>query len=76
MKTYLRIGSDYLEDAKRYPSKRAALAAFREVAEELARYGQRIEASLHYANNKEELAEYPDYTVALGPRGGLKVEHC
>jgi len=74
MRTYLRIGSDYLEDAKRYASKSASVAAFLEVARELDRYGQRIEASLHYARTKAELVEYPDLILSLGPRGGLKIE--
>lgn len=74
MKTYLRIGSDYLEDAKRYRSKKAAIAAYHHVASELARYDQRIDASLHYARTKDELQEYPDFVLSLGLRGGVRVE--
>ena len=74
MKTYLRIGDDHLEQAKRYASKSAAVDAFLEVARDLDRYGQRIEASLHYARTKAELVEYPDFILSLGPRGGLKIE--
>jgi hypothetical protein len=74
MRTYLRIGADYLEDAKRYASKADALAAYLEVAQELAQFDQRIEASLHYARTKAELVEYPDFVLSLGPRGGLKIE--
>lgn len=76
MKTYLRIGSDYLEQATAYRNKRAAVEAFAETARELARYDQRIEASLHYANNRDELAEYPDFVLSLGPRGGVKIERA
>ena len=74
MKTYLRIGSDYLDDAKRYRSKKRAIEAFYRVASELARHDQRIEASLHYARTKDELQEYPDFVLSIGPRGGVKVE--
>lgn len=74
MKTYLRIGSDYLEDAKRYRSKKAAIAAYHHVASELARYEQQIDASLHYARTKDDLHEYPDFILSLGPRGGVRVE--
>lgn len=74
MKTYLRIGTDYLDDAKRYPSKKRAIEAFHKVASELARYDQHIEASLHYARTKGELQEYPDFILSLGPRGGVRVE--
>ena len=74
MKAYLRVGDDYLEQAKAYSSKRAACVAFRREAEELAEYDQTLEASIHYANSKAELVEYPDFVLSLGPRGGLKVE--
>ncbi len=76
MKTYLRIGSDYLNDAKRYRSKNGAIEAYRLVATELARYEQRIDASLHYARNHDELHEYPDFVLSLGPRGGVKIERA
>lgn len=76
MLCYLRMGSDYLEDAVKYPTKKAAVEAYRKTAEELARYGQKIEASLHYATCDEELAEYPDYLLELSPRGGVRVTKC
>jgi hypothetical protein len=73
-RTYLRFQDDYLEDAKAYQSKSAAIEAYRETMEELGRFGQRIEASLHIANSKAELAEYPDFVLSPGPRGGVRVE--
>lgn len=76
MKAYLRMASDYLDEAKRYPSKRAAVEAFTDAARELNRYGQRLEASIHYARNREELNEYPDFTLQLGPRDGVRVERA
>ena len=72
MKTYLRLGNDTLEQAKRYRTKKAAIAAYAATARELARYGQSIEATLHYARNAEELAEYPDYTLFLSARGAIR----
>jgi len=76
MNCYLRIGDDYLEDAKRFASVRAACAHFRGVAEELDRYGQQIEASIHLAPSRDDVAEYPDFVLSLGPRGGLRVERA
>lgn len=73
MKTFLRVDNDFLTEAKPYPSKACAIDAFREIANELARYGQECTASLHIAESKEELAEYPDFVLSLGPRGGLRV---
>jgi hypothetical protein len=74
MKCYLRIGDDYLTDAKRYRSKREACDVFREVAEDLGRFEQSVDGWIHYANNTDELQEYPDFFLSLGPRGGLHIE--
>jgi hypothetical protein len=74
VKTYLRMGSDHLEDAVAYRSKTEAIDAFYQAAAELDRYGQAIEASLHYASSKEALAEYPDFTLRLGTRGNVICE--
>lgn len=68
---YLRIGSDYLEDAVRHPSLGSAKEAYRRVAYQLNGLGQSIEASIHLANSKDDLAEYPDFVLSLGPLGGL-----
>lgn len=71
---FLRIGSDFLEDAAAYRSKASAVAVFAEVAKELAGYGQAVEASIHIAPTRDEVAEYPDFVLSLGPRGGVRVE--
>ena len=73
---FLREGSDYLEDARRMPSLAAAKEEFRLAAEELIGYGQPHEATIHIAKTKEELVEYPDFVLSLGPRGGLRCESC
>lgn len=73
---YLRIGDDFLSDAKHHRTIADAKAAYREVAEELRRYGQRIEASIHFAPSLVECDEYPDYALSLGPRGGVRCERC
>ncbi len=57
-----------------YPSIAEAKEAFRTIAEALAQYEQKYEATVHIADNEDEIAEYPDYVLSLGPRGGLKVE--
>lgn len=71
---YLRVGNDYLEDSQRCPSIAYAVREFQVIAVELARYGQEIEASVHVAASKDELQEYPDYVLSLGPRGGVRKE--
>jgi hypothetical protein len=75
MLTYLRIGSDTLEETWfLYRTMRAAIDSFAACALELDRYGQRVEASLHFVGSREEEpAEYPDRVLALGPRGGIQV---
>ena len=72
MPYYLCIGDDTLEDASRYRTKRDALDAFREVAEELARFGQTVHGTVHIANKRSECAEEPDFYLRLGPRGGVQ----
>jgi hypothetical protein len=74
MLTYLRLGSDSLEEARFYWTMQAAVNAYARCALELDRYGQSIEASLHFVGSREEEpAEYPDRVLALGPRGGIQV---
>lgn len=72
MPYYLCIGDDALEDARRYRTKRGALDAFREVAEELARYGQTITGTVHIADKRSECVDDPDLYLRLGPRGGVQ----
>lgn len=76
---FLLIGSDLITDVKDsdgYDSKAAACRAYMRTAEELADYGQDIEASLHIAKTADEVAEYPDFVLSLGPRGGLVCDRC
>ena len=76
MPAYLRIDTDTLHDAIGYPTVRAAVTAFRRAAEDLDNYSQACEASIHLAPTRSELVEYPDYVLALGPRGGVRVERA
>ena len=73
---YLRMGGDYLDRARPYRTRAAALDAFGDAARELARYGQDLTASVHLAASRAELAEYPDLELRLGPRGGVQVERA
>jgi hypothetical protein len=73
---YLRIGSDTVEEATTCDSLSAAKRKFRNVAEDLARFEQTIDATIHIANNRDELVEDADYYLSLGPRGGLRCERC
>lgn len=59
-----------------FRSVTAACAAFKISADAMGRFGQTIEASIHIAKNRNELAEYPDYVLSIGPRGGLKKERA
>lgn len=73
MTYFLRYQGDFLEEAEPYRTKAEAISAFRATAEELARYDQRIEATIHIASSEDDLQEYPDFVVTLGPRGGVRV---
>ena len=73
---YLRLGSDDLDQARRYLTRSDAVAAYAYAARELAEYGQALDASVHLAPSRAELAEYPDLVLSLGPRGGVRVERA
>lgn len=75
-KYFLRLGDDLLESARPYRTRAAAIAAYLDVARELARYGQGIDATVHLAPNRDATVEYPDLVLSLGPRGGVKVDRA
>ena len=72
MPYYLCIGDDPLEAACRYATKKDALNAFREAAEELAQYGQTITGTVHIADKRSECVDDPDLYLCIGPRGGVQ----
>jgi len=74
MQWYLCFENELLENAKPYPSKKAAIAAFHQMADELSRYGQSIYASVHAADQPDELDEYPDFILSSDPDEGIKEE--
>ena len=64
----LRFNSplETLEDADIYRSMRDARAAYKQVASELASYGNTPpEATIHIAPTKADLNEYPDYLLSF-----------
>lgn len=76
MKCFLSYSTDYLDDAVYFSSVVQAVEDFRLCAEDLARFEQKIEATIHIAPTREEVVEYPDYVLSLGPRGGVKKERA
>lgn len=70
---FLRIGDDALEEARAYQTKAGAIAAYGRVARELWSHGQEIDATIHLAQRPADVAEYPDFVLSLGPRGGVNV---
>lgn len=77
-KCYLRIGSDYLDDACLHDSIKDAKETFERAASQLNRFGQRLEASIHLYDRRvhdtPHCNDYPDLVLKLGPRGGLVTE--
>ena len=73
---FLRLGADDLDQARPYRTRAAALAAYAYTARELDRYSQDLIASVHVAPSRDQLAEYPDLWLSLGPRGGVRVERA
>lgn len=68
---YLRVGNDPLEDATRHETIADAKADFKAIADDLGRFGQTINATLHIAPDFDSVVEDPDYLLEIGPRGGL-----
>ena len=73
MAYFLAYPRDYASDFEEYPTKKAALAAFRKTGHELARVGQYSEAVLYKADTRAEVRDYPDFALSFG-RSGLRVE--
>lgn len=71
---FLRIGDDCLEQAIAFKTKSGAIDYYRRVAEDLIRFDQAIEASIHVAPDRDQVVEYPDWILSLGPRGGLHLQ--
>jgi hypothetical protein len=71
---YLRLGGDTLEQAKEHLTIGEAMESYRATMEELYDLGQGITASIHIADARAAVAEYPDYILSRGPRGGVVKE--
>lgn len=71
---YLFIGSDTLEEGVRYRTRRNAIDAFREVAEEHMRYGNTPPCGYIHLSCEGEIVAEPDYWLSVGPRGGIRCE--
>lgn len=75
MKCYLRYQGEYLAQAEACRSISEAKHKFQCAAQQLAGFGQRIEATIHIPR-AGELHEYPDYALSLGDKGNIKRERC
>lgn len=76
MKTFLRVGTDTLEQCGEFATQKAAIAEFGIIARELDRYGQAIDGALHFAPSRALIVEYPDRVLSLTARGAIKVERA
>lgn len=73
MRCFIRYADGH-GDYERMPSIKYAIGEYRAAMEELASYGQPIEASIHIAKDRDSIDEYPDLVLSPGPRGGVKIE--
>jgi hypothetical protein len=71
-KYFLRVGSDDLNDVEEHSTKSDAVASYAEAAQQLDGLGQELHGSIHIAESRRDIAEYPDYFLSLGPRGGVR----
>lgn len=70
MKCYICFTGIYPE-YEPMESIKEACYYFKTVADELAAFDQTIEASVHIADIEDTIAEYPDYVLSRGIRGGI-----
>ena len=72
------IGTDHISDKRirAFETKAGAVFHYRHVAQELAEVGQTIDGTIHVAQRRDALVEYPDFILSLGPRGGVRVERA
>ena len=72
---YLRVATDYLEDAYRAASIKDAVSEYRAIVDECNRFGNTSpEATIHIPDEKGNVHEYPDFILSAGPRGGVTKE--
>lgn len=73
---WLCLERDALEQSSPHASLKLARDEFERYAQPLERIGQMLTASVHLAPTRKEIAEYPDFVLSVGPRGGIKVERA
>jgi hypothetical protein len=73
---WLCLERDTLEQSSPHASLKLARDEFERYARPLERIGQMLTASVHLAPTRKEIAEYPDFVLSVGPRGGIKVERA
>jgi hypothetical protein len=72
MPYFLRHQGDAEPDPTPYAAKRHAMAVYEGTARGLYAYGQTHTATMHIADSLATVAEYPDFVLSLGPRGGIR----
>jgi hypothetical protein len=71
---FLVYAGETLDKAIPYATKGDACRAYMWTALELDRVGQSIDAAIHIAPTRDEMAEYPDFVLSLGARRNLRCE--
>ena len=81
MRYFLTLGVPLdggLDSAPWYYTKRDAISAFADYALEGMRTGlaEAPTGAIHEAPSRDELDEYPDWVLSIGPRGGVRVDRA
>lgn len=80
MRYYLTLGTplDGLDSAPWYYTRQDAVSAFCDYAREGMRTGldEYPTGAIHAAPSRDELNEYPDWILSIGPRGGVRVDRA
>ena len=80
MRYYLTLGAplDGLDSAPWFYTRQDAVSAFCDYAREGMRTGldEHPTGAIHAAPSRDELDEYPDWILSIGPRGGVRVDRA
>lgn len=73
-KFYYLQYNDYSKP-ERYNTLADAKQAYGEYVEDTKNLGNTpLAATVHIATSRSAIAEYPDYVLSVGPRGGIRLE--
>ena len=77
MRPYYFLASNAWSGTTEHRTLADAMGEFRRFNTELLRFGNvPIDALVYVAPSRADMGDYPEYSLAIGPRGGVRCEKC